>query len=838
MIKYYLRLFFIAFLFSTLAHSQEYLGFVNSNYSGITGMYLNPANIADNRMKIDVSMVGMNFAVSNNYIGLRKEALKKDKNYVPSNGNTGMFSHYPAFYDSLFQDKYLIERRNDQRKSVFLSASVAMPSFMLTLDDRSAFGYNWRVRNYINVDGIEPNLAHQIYQSLGDSLQYDQQLQNKFVSVQYMSWAEYNFTYGRVMYEKDVHFLKAGASLKLLQGLGSAYMFVENLDYMFSDEDTLFLFSTDVEYGHSTNFEWSENSFKYRFVSNPGIGLDIGAIYEWRPEVDKYKFEMDGQKDRDMNWKNKYKLRAGLSVMDLGSIKFKTGEFSNNFHADVDFWYIDTLTFDSIPVQAFDDTLFNRFNMERNKPTYRMNMPTSIIAHADYNIWKDLYINFTAMYAFQFKKNPNKVHEITTFSLTPRYDHKWFGFFMPISYNSFRNLNVGLDLRIGPLIIGTNSIASALGKVDIFGVDYHFMLKVPIPIQKIKDKDGDKISDKKDKCKTVPGVWEFMGCPDRDGDHIQDSEDECPDHPGLPEFKGCPDKDGDKIIDMKDACPDDAGLPEFNGCPDKDGDKIIDKEDACPDDPGIPLFHGCPDTDNDSIMDKDDKCPTKAGPLSNKGCPLDRVYLIDEKGTVLDTAVKDGSGNFIFKMLPKDEKALFKLETYNEPPEVKEVSIGVKGSSTVRLAKKGSDGLFRFEILKPDVTGLKKLEEEDVKAVILTKEEEEVIKKAFDNLEFETAKDVIKPGSYTSLNELAELLKKKPEWRLQISGHTDNVGNPAKNMDLSKRRAEAVMKYLVAQGVANERFIVKWYGQTKPIADNKTPQGRQKNRRVEMKIIE
>ena len=98
--------------------------------------------------------------------------------------------------------------------------------------------------------------------------------------------------------------------------------------------------------------------------------------------------------------------------------------------------------------------------------------------------------------------------------------------------------------------------------------------------------------------------------------------------------------------------------------------------------------------------------------------------------------------------------------------------------------------------------------------VKLTKEEEEVIKKAFDNLEFETGKDIIRSESYQSLNELAALMKKKPNWKLKISGHTDNVGKPAANMELSKKRAIAVKKYLAAQGISDDRFVTKWYGQT------------------------
>ncbi|MBL0049654.1 MAG: OmpA family protein [Bacteroidetes bacterium] len=120
----------------------------------------------------------------------------------------------------------------------------------------------------------------------------------------------------------------------------------------------------------------------------------------------------------------------------------------------------------------------------------------------------------------------------------------------------------------------------------------------------------------------------------------------------------------------------------------------------------------------------------------------------------------------------------------------------------------------------------------------LLKEEQEILRKAFDNLEFNNGKDVIRFESYASLDDLGKLMVKKSEWRLKLSGHTDNVGNPKTNMTLSQKRAQAVKIFLIDRGIKADRIIVEYFGATKPVADNKTEAGRQKNRRVEMLIIE
>ena len=95
---------------------------------------------------------------------------------------------------------------------------------------------------------------------------------------------------------------------------------------------------------------------------------------------------------------------------------------------------------------------------------------------------------------------------------------------------------------------------------------------------------------------------------------------------------------------------------------------------------------------------------------------------------------------------------------------------------------------------------------------------------------------MIRDQSYESLDSLASVLLKKPEWKLHIAGHTDNKGDEQDNLVLSKKRAEAVKAYLISKGVKADKLIVEFFGETKPIADNSTSEGRQKNRRVEMEV--
>lgn len=118
-----------------------------------------------------------------------------------------------------------------------------------------------------------------------------------------------------------------------------------------------------------------------------------------------------------------------------------------------------------------------------------------------------------------------------------------------------------------------------------------------------------------------------------------------------------------------------------------------------------------------------------------------------------------------------------------------------------------------------------------------TKEEDEIIKTAFAQLEFESNKAIIKKSSYSSLDGLAMLLKQHAEWSVVLKGYTDNSGNAAKNLQLSKDRAASVKAYLVSKGVSAGHIQSFGYGSADPIASNATLAGRAKNRRVEIELF-
>lgn len=306
------------------------------------------------------------------------------------------------------------------------------------------------------------------------------------------------------------------------------------------------------------------------------------------------------------------------------------------------------------------------------------------------------------------------------------------------------------------------------------------------------DSDGDGIIDLQDACPDIAGVESAKGCPDKDGDGFADKDDNCLEIPG--EVDGCPDSDGDGVIDILDKCPDVKAMTE-DGCPEKepdsDGDGFLDSEDNCPQVFG--LLKGCPDRDDDGFADKDDNCPDVPGPI--KGCP-----------EVVDT---DGDG------VPDNK---------DQCPEEAGALFGCPDTD--------GDGVADKDDKCPEVVGLVN----NAGCPEIKEEDRKVLDFAMRAVRFKTGSAILLSESYQTLDQVASIMERYPDYHLQVIGHTDNVGNDENNLILSEDRAKACYAHLITKGISPDRLSYIGYGETQPIGDNSTSAGRLLNRRVEFKL--
>jgi len=232
---------------------------------------------------------------------------------------------------------------------------------------------------------------------------------------------------------------------------------------------------------------------------------------------------------------------------------------------------------------------------------------------------------------------------------------------------------------------------------------------------------------------------------------------------------------------------------------DSDNDGIVDSADNCPELAGIASNAGCPaDADGDGIYDEVDACPNVAGTEANAGCPVDS----DKDG------VADAEDNC---------------------PDLAGVAAN-KGCP----ADGDGDGVYDINDKCPELFG--EAERDGCPEVKLDEAERSLLTAAMKSVEFKTGSADLKSASANVLDKIANLMTKYPNYKLDVNGHTDNVGDPAKNLQLSKARAQSCLAYLQSKGITKQRISFNGYGSRQPIDSNDTADGRARNRRVEFKF--
>jgi hypothetical protein len=174
-----------------------------------------------------------------------------------------------------------------------------------------------------------------------------------------------------------------------------------------------------------------------------------------------------------------YLLKLGVSITDIGAIKFQKGPYYGDFLADQQDMTVGTFEVNSLA--EFDSVMNQVFVAQESSPTFKMQLPMSLNLNADYNIGRGFFANLDVLVAPRLSSNNNKVQHVTRFQLTPRWDSKWIGVYMPLSVNTHGNLGLGMTLRAGPLTIGANDLTAFMGRKYIYQQDVHVALKVPIP---------------------------------------------------------------------------------------------------------------------------------------------------------------------------------------------------------------------------------------------------------------------------------------------------------------------------------------------------------------------
>ncbi|MEO8934255.1 MAG: DUF5723 family protein, partial [Xanthomarina sp.] len=435
---------------SLYTKAQSYTGFLTDNYSGVNSVIANPANITDSRFKTDINVVGLSVFGGNDYYGVNiLDAIKADYDFDLS-----------------------ANKSPSANNNIGFNVDILGPSFMFNINQKSSLAVFTRARSIVNVNEINGMTIDAINENESD----DYYINEGDFNIIGHAWAEVGITYARELLNKDQHYLKGGLTLKYLQGAGSAYVNGKNLVIDYEADGTPLpnggttgsITSTgQLTYGRFDEFDNEDYEFKLPKKSN-GLGADLGFVYEWRPNYVDYTTTTANGSSYVSKHENKYKLKLGLSITDIGKIKYKEG-LEEVFNVNG----INVSEDDINNEDDFNGVLNNIYSLTNSKTGYKINLPTALHFTADWNFDKGFYVNLNTDLSLTSKNKTNVNHISNIVSLTPRFESKWFSFYLPLSMVQYNGFQVGAGLRAGPLYIGSGSVLSVLTSDNSKGADIY-----------------------------------------------------------------------------------------------------------------------------------------------------------------------------------------------------------------------------------------------------------------------------------------------------------------------------------------------------------------------------
>lgn len=453
-----LKLTYGFLLCGLIAYSQNNFGSLHSNYMPTNSVYINPSSILDAKVWLDINVVGAGAYVNNDLIYLQDQRWF-DVARDARRGTTSLTEDDIQYDQS--RNRYHAYNRN------FVHGLAAVWS-----QGDHAAGLSTTFRSFTDARGIPDYVAQFIENGVADyTVQHDIRYELQRARAATTQFGEVRGSYAYTFLKRSRDMFMAGISVAKLFPIAGGGLNIYNVDFLVDNDSLLSYndFQVDAMYTPEPQFN-----------TGRGWALDIGFTYQrmlgeastYYPNSSKYGCR-----------ENSYKYKIGVSIMDLGRVRFPDGQA---LYAGYDFSSFDWLRYQD--AEANEDNIVDLYAAQESdinsgnvRDPNRMSLPTFASVQFDYNLWASrVYVNATLIQGIPPGRRTFGVRHANSLSVTPRYESYWVEFAMPISLYEYRYPQLGATLRLGPVTLGTDKLLSWIANTDLFGADIFAHVKIPI----------------------------------------------------------------------------------------------------------------------------------------------------------------------------------------------------------------------------------------------------------------------------------------------------------------------------------------------------------------------
>jgi hypothetical protein len=447
-----------------LVVSQDEFAIAHSNYAPSKTFLLNPTNTLDNRVWLDVHVLGAGTFVYNDYVFLKDTEFSFFSNVI-------LGEEWPEYHYDPGLDK----------KSGYQDSDVQLISASIQYKEHG-FAFATRARTYFDFRRITPESAQLLAQGTSSYTDYfDQIISAKKMFMNQMAYTEYAFSYSNMFYHFAHKSMGVGITAKYLVGVTGAGIRIDEAEFNIQNPiDADFLtFNGAVGYA-SPNSEsgWTTGS---------GFAVDLGFVYKKTlHNVTHYQPYTEASACQPYDYK--YKLTA--AIIDLGYIGYNNNAIKYDIESSVN---ATTLTGNEFTFDGFGSFANNNFNTTESN-SFTMLTPTALNLGLDVNYENYYYFSAQIMHGF-FRRKSFGVKRPDVWALSGRYQRKWYEGSAVLSLYDYDNLRLGVAFRLGYLTFGTDKLFSFFGVRDFYGTDAYINLRFFLgkrPGCARKEKKGEK----------------------------------------------------------------------------------------------------------------------------------------------------------------------------------------------------------------------------------------------------------------------------------------------------------------------------------------------------------
>jgi hypothetical protein len=431
---------------SLFTQAQNYHAIQGSYYAGGLGVHNNPATIVNTPFKWDVTLAGLQLKSSNNFVRIEKYSLLSN----------------PANSEYFF-------REGNYARAAILNANLNILNACIALNRKSALAFGVNFRTHTSVKTSAYNFVDTL-KRVGDFFKINDPTATYEGDMLSSSWLELYGSYGRTIFDNEKGRLNAGISLKAGYSVAGGFIRFRNGQYQRitnSGETDYIVKSASVRYGYSSNFDrWQPQSSIQNNIntligaSQSGASIDIGL--EYLVKTQEVTDISDDENYNDYNWK------IGLSILDMGFQRYTYGVRSRAINAVLTGLATDTALdtkFDGTTnsLERINDSLATIVSLGGNGARqFYISNPMRMVLNADKYITDNFFINaeLSINMGSLIPKQYFNTRELNLLTVTPRWETRKLGAYLPIYYNSQQQFWIGGAFKAGPLLFGVHNLAN------------------------------------------------------------------------------------------------------------------------------------------------------------------------------------------------------------------------------------------------------------------------------------------------------------------------------------------------------------------------------------------